>query len=378
MPDAPAPPVSSPAPAPDGSGSSAAGVARGVSVAVINWNGEAYLVECLESVRALRFPVAEVILVDNGSFDRSLAIVRERFPEVRIVELGQNHGPCVARNVGVAEAKCGLVFAIDNDVVLEPDCLARLVEAYDRWGEPAVLQARSLLHGRRDTVHYDGGSVHYLGLVSLRNFYRPLAECSSDEEPIDCAISLALLVDARRLREAGGYDSSYFILFEDFDLSLRLRTRGERIVSVPSAMVYHREGTRGISFRGETSYPRMRAFYHSRNRWLLILKYYQAWTIVVFLPAILVYEVVWFTFCLLQRTPWEYFRGKISLLSILPAVLRSRGRIQRERVVPDREILRAGALSFWPTLVQSRARRAAKRALEAFFGGYFRLVRPLV
>lgn len=361
--------------APPGEGIEAASI----SACVINFNGEKYLRDCLQSLRDLEQPIGEVLLVDNGSEDQSLLVVREEFPEVRIIELGQNHGPCVARNVALTEAQHRWVFAIDNDVIVEPSCLTRLLEARERWGRPAVLQPRSIVDDERhDTVHYDGASVHYVGLMSLRHFYHPVESCTREDQAIDCAISLALLLDRERLQAVGMYDANYFILFEDFDLSIRLRLMGERLVSVPGAIVYHREGTKGVSFRGETSYPDRRAFYHSRNRWILILKHYRVRSLLLCLPGIWIYEMAWIVFCAAQGTVGAYLKGKISLARILPAVLFQRAKIQRSRVLEDRDLLRCDPLTFWPSLLATRRRRLEKRVLDGLLGAWFRLIRRLL
>ena len=67
--------------------------------------------------------------------------------------------------------------------------------------------------------------------------------------PVDCAVAVALLLDRDAVFAAGGYDESFFILFEDLDLSFRLRALGHRILSVEDAIVLHKGGTPGISFR---------------------------------------------------------------------------------------------------------------------------------
>ena len=74
------------------------------SMCVINFNGENYLENCLSAIQAERVDIEEILLVDNGSDDRSLDLVTRLFPWVRVVALDQNLGPAVARNIGVREA----------------------------------------------------------------------------------------------------------------------------------------------------------------------------------------------------------------------------------------------------------------------------------
>ena len=251
-----------------------------ISVVVVNYNGAAYLARCLGAVRALRGPVDEVIVVDNASTDESRALVARDFPEVRVIALAANEGPSPARNAGMRAAKHRWVLALDNDAVVEPDVLEKLLAA--RRAGVVLVQPRSVFDAEPARVHYDGGAFHYAGLIVLRNFYTPLASAEgSGVREVDCAVSVALLVDRETVLALGGYDARYFILFEDLDLSYRLRARGHAIVSVPDALVRHLGGTPGISFRDGPSYPASRVFLHARNRWMFLARNYQARTLLV-------------------------------------------------------------------------------------------------
>src|SRR5262245_45873533 len=115
-----------------------------VTVAITNWNGEAYLRDCLRAVLALEHPVAEVIVVDNASTDSSRRIVAEEFPSVRLVALAENRGPGPARNASFREARTRYVFQIDNDAVPQPGCLGPLVDALASDARAAIAEPRAL------------------------------------------------------------------------------------------------------------------------------------------------------------------------------------------------------------------------------------------
>ncbi|MGH7152048.1 MAG: glycosyltransferase family 2 protein, partial [Planctomycetota bacterium] len=125
-----------------------------VTVAVVNYQGATHLPAVLPAVRALEGPVAERLLVDSGSSDGSVDLVRRAFPEFRVIELGSNLGPAAARNRALREARTRLVLLLDNDVVPEPDCLRRLLAAFVP-GVAAVCP-RALLEADPARIHYDG------------------------------------------------------------------------------------------------------------------------------------------------------------------------------------------------------------------------------
>jgi GT2 family glycosyltransferase len=363
-----------------------------VSVVVCNYNGERYLSECLAAVFAMDGVVDDVIVVDNHSSDAGLALVRVQYPAVVIVEMGRNEGPCPARNEGMRRAKQRWVLALDNDAVVTRDMLAKLCAAVAEGGDAgraeesapprsspiAIAQPRSVFASEPSRVHYDGGSLTYTGLIGLRNFYTPIAAAEGrGNVPVDCAVAVALLVDRDALLALGGYDETMFILFEDLDLSFRLRATGKRIVSVEDAIVLHKGGTPGISFREGPSYPGSRVFFHSRNRWTYMAKCFHVRTLVVAAPGILVYELVWLVFATLQGGLGPWLRGKWRFMRLGAHVWRERQRFQAARSVPDRALLAGGPLTITPALKSGGAKASALRALDALLRGWWRLARWL-
>lgn len=349
-----------------------------VSVVVCNYNGEQHLPHCLDAVCALRGAVGEVIVVDNASSDRSRELLAERYPEVSVLALPDNRGPAVARNAGMRAARHRWVLALDNDAVVLPDLLEKLAAAAVADPEAAIVQPRSVFDHEPTRVHYDGGSFHYAGLIALRNFYRPLAEAEgSGVVPVDCAIAVALLLDRERVLALGGYDEGYFILFEDLDLSYRLRLAGQRILSVEDAIVRHRSGTAGVSYREGPSYPRRRAYLHSRNRWHFLAKCYRTRTLVAALPGLALYECAWLAFALAQGNGQAWLEGKRAFFRDYSAIRRSRADVRELRRATDRSLLTGGPLTVTPSVASSRPQRIVLGILDVLLRAWWTIARWL-
>ena len=346
-----------------------------VSAVVCNYNGESYLAGCLESVLAQG--ADEVIVVDDASTDGSVALVRERFPGVALIRLEENGGPCAARNAGMRAAKHRWVLAVDNDAVLAPDVLAKLRAALEARPEACLAQTRSVLFDEPGRVHYDGGAFHYLGLIALRNAYTPLAEAEGyGVIEADALVAICALLDRDVVLGLGGYDEELFYLAEDLDLSLRLKLAGEHLLSVEDALVRHRGGTAGLSFRGG-GYPRRRVFLHARNRRRILVKCYRARTLLLILPAFALYELVWCLFALKQGELGALVSGRIAFLPALASALRARAATQPSRRRADRELLAGGPLVLSPSLVAGGAARGAARLLDRCLRAWWWCVRPL-
>ncbi|GAB4155774.1 MAG: hypothetical protein Fur0037_24150 [Planctomycetota bacterium] len=348
-----------------------------ISAVVVNWNGEDYLDRCLSALFEQEPPPDEVLLVDNGSDDRSLEIAR-RFPSVRVVEMGGNLGPCAARNRGVELARNELCLLVDNDVVLERGCLARLGSVLLARDRCAMVQARSLCGDRPDIVHYDGGDLHFLGTLVLRNWFRPLAEADSEDLPIGAAIALCILVRRSVFLSAGGFDERLFILYEDNELSYKLRMRGHTIWLAANARCRHLSGTPGLSIRsGCDRYSGRRTFLHSRNRYYVLLSCMRWRTLLLTLPAQLVYGFVYAVFGHGRGNVREWWSGKWELLKLIPSAIAMRRSVQRGRVARDRDLLVASPMTVNPGLADRGFSAALRRALDRFFAGYWFLVRRL-
>lgn len=351
-------------------------MAAAITAVVVNWNGEAYLPECLASVLAQEPAPAEVIVVDNHSEDGSRALLAARFPMVKVIDTGANLGPAAARNRGVAAAQHPRVLCLDNDVVLQLGVLAHLDAALDRDPQAALVQARSVLATAADIVHYDAADVHYLGMLVLHNWYRPLREASALDRPLSGAVALCFLARREHYLAAGGFYEPLFILYEDNDFAYRLRLRGYHVRHEPHAIVLHKAGTEGLSMRDAGArYPARRTYLHSRNRWIFLLTCLHWRTLVLTMPAQLAYGAVHMVFALRQGHLGAWLSGKADLVRMRASLWQRRREVQRSRLVADRELLLGGPFSFNPQLARSGFGAWTRRLLDMGFASYWRLVR---
>jgi hypothetical protein len=226
-------------------------------------------------------------------------------------------------------------------------------------------------------VHYDAADLHYLGLLVLANFFAPLAEARAPAGPVGAAVGLCALVRRAAFQQVGGFHEQLFFYFEDTDFAWRLRLAGHRLRLAPDAEVLHRGGTAGLSLRAGRRLPPARTYYHSRNRWAVLLTCLHARSLLDLLPAQAVYTAFHFAFALSHGHGLAWCRGKLGLLALLPQVARWRAAAQRLRAVPDRELLVARPLTLHPGLADRGLAAALRRLLDGFYIGYWRCARWL-
>lgn len=212
-----------------------------VCVVVVNWNGLADTIQCLESLQHLTYRgQLQILVVDNGSEDGSAATLRSRFPWARLIENGENLGYTGGNNVGLRYALAEgaeYIWLLNNDATVDPDslsCLVRSGEATERIG---LLSPRVWLPGTADV--YWAGSVLD---VAQREFVDVVATekrgMTLPEGPLLLA-GTGILIKRAVIETIGFLDNRYFAYVEDFDYSLRAIKSGMQTCVVHEARIFH-------------------------------------------------------------------------------------------------------------------------------------------
>lgn len=228
-----------------------------LSVVVVSYNTRDLLRDCLRSVAASS-PQAEVFVVDNGSRDASVEMVRAQFPSVIVIPLDRNLGFAGANNVALRRCTGRRVLLLNPDARLAPGALAAMNAALDRWPDAAAVGPR--------VVNPDG-SLQSCGyrfptlladLRQSRNVDRLLSWMvgpgpSSPHAPrategeVDWCDGACMLIRREALDTVGLLDEQYFLYTEEVDWCFNARKAGWRIVVAPDAEVIHHRGQSSAS-----------------------------------------------------------------------------------------------------------------------------------
>lgn len=237
-----------------------------VSVVIPNWNGITFLSGCLEALCGQTYPSIEILVADNASTDGSQALLGERFPSVRLVQLEANRGFTGACNAGIRAATGDIIILLNNDTEVAPDWVSEVVAAFERHPEAGLVASKMLLFDRRDTLHTAGDVVYVHGLPGNRGVWQPDGEQYNHEEYVFSACGGSAAYRKSMLDQVGLLDDDFFFSCEDVDLAWRAQLAGWKCIYAPRAVVYHRLAATG---GGVTA-----SFHDGRNFLWVIAKNY--------------------------------------------------------------------------------------------------------
>ncbi len=244
-----------------------------ISVVVINWNRKDLLRACLNSLATQTFTDFEVIVVDNGSSDGSIALVKGMnlpFP-LRLIENQENRGFCAANNQAFAVSQAKYVALLNNDAEADPAWLAAMFNAIrvkPDVGESDVGMVASKILVWEDPRIIDkcGHLIYPDGQNRGRGTGQIDEGQFSRQEEVLWPDGCAALYRRAMLDEVGGFDEEFFAYADDAELGLRARIAGWNCLYAPGAVVrHHRGATLGLN-----SAKRLTLI--ERNRVLLVVK----------------------------------------------------------------------------------------------------------
>jgi len=300
-----------------------------VTIVIPVWNGAAWLAACLDALAAQSFRDFAVIVVDNGSTDNSRALVARHAPQATLIAWERNRGFPSAVNAGIHTSRTPYVALLNVDTRPRPDWLLNLVQAMDK-STPNVGGLASNMLSMTDPAVVDdcGDSLSWQGAAAKRGHGRSAADFTKGEE-IFSPCAGAALYRKSFLDELGGFDERFFpIYLEDVDLGLRGRLRGYRYFFVPTAEVLHQGHGSGLP---QARYVRLM----TRNRIMLLLKNLPTRLLVRHAASLLYGQIYFF---IAYRQPLATLAGYLSILPVLPHMVRERRRIQNNLKITPAQV----------------------------------------
>ncbi len=305
-----------------------------VLVVIPNWNGEDLLAESLRSIENQTYP-CQIVVVDNGSTDGSIDIIKKQFPKVHLIELAENTGFTGGVNAGLRysiEEGFWATALFNNDAEAEPDWLENLVKELEEDKKAGIATGKLM---RQDKKHIDSTGDFYTiwGIPMPRGRNHKDTGQYDQVESVFGASGGASLYRTSMLKQIGLFDERFFAYIEDVDISFRARLAGWGVVYTPKAVVYHHVSA--TTSKMVSSFAR---YHWIKNYLMAYTKNMPTKLYWKYFPLFAFQYLRYGLSSLVRGGFWAYVRSSARFLALLPGVLKDRQKIQKSRKVSVSEI----------------------------------------
>jgi len=298
-------------------------------VVIVNYNGERFVAPCLSSVLAQTRPFDEIIVVDNASSDSSLSMVRHRFPQVKVIGIGQNLGYAEGCNRGINASTGDLVAVLNNDAVLHSHWLEKLLEHdHDPWSFWASL---ILFASEPEKIDSAGDAMAVVG-AGFKIGHLQSAQNRTEPREVFGPCAAAALYRRSLLETTGGFDPDFFLIYEDADLNFRARLQGFRCLFVPDAVAYHHVNSSIGSF------SHTYVFFGHRNSEYVFWKAMPLALLLMYLPERILFDLASFFFFVMKGRSISFLGAKVDFLRNFTSLIRKRRAVQKSRVLTTGQV----------------------------------------
>ena len=243
-----------------------------VSVIVVCWNSADTLGRCLDQLLEQDYPDYEVIVVDDGSDDETLAVAERRLArgDLQIMRSRRNRGCPHARNLGLAQARGEIVAFVDADGFVAGDWLDRIVETFARDATIGAVASMVFYDGNPLVINGAGGTVNRQGWAADLSMNEPYERAQVAPEalyPMGCGMALR----RKAIDDVGPFDDRMLNYYDDVNYGVRLWRAGHRVVVAPDAWIDH-----GVGVGADSARKRLLC---ERHRMRVVLKHAPAQTL---------------------------------------------------------------------------------------------------
>ncbi len=234
-----------------------------VYVITLNWNNEEDTIECIKSLKNINYKNYKIVIIDNGSEEKSVSKIKRQYSEMCIINNEKNLGFAGGNNVGIKYAidnGADYVLLINNDTTVEKDFLDKLVEAGESDKKIGIAGSKILFWSEPNRIWFAGGKVNRLKNKGVHMGLDEIDEGQYDEaKDVGYLTGCCLLIKREIVEKIGMLAEDYFLYYEDTDFSLRVKNAGYKCFYVPESKIYHKISR--STKPGSPSY----IYYHVRN-----------------------------------------------------------------------------------------------------------------
>ena len=304
-----------------------------ISIIILNYNGEHFLKNCLDSVLKETDREIEIIVVDNNSPDNSGIKFSKEYSKCKFILNKKNVGVPEGFNIGIRNSNGEFIVLLNNDLIVTPGWLDQFFIAFEKCGN-ALYQPKFLKMKNLNELDGTGNMINLFGFAFARGKGKEDLGQYEKMEEISYASGTCMFCPKKIFDDIGLFDEKFFAYHEEVDLGWRARLFGYKSHYVPKTIIHH-YGSAQWKWSDEKFYLL------ERNRWLVLLKNYSLSTILKLLPSLLILEIFMLGFFAKKRMLIKKFKSYGSIIKLYNHIKKNRKLIKKLRRVSDDEILSA-------------------------------------
>tara|TARA_B110001454_G_scaffold178350_1_gene171140 strand:- start:178 stop:1239 length:1062 start_codon:yes stop_codon:yes gene_type:complete len=304
-----------------------------VSIIILNYNGNEFLENCIESIFRETKQKFELIIVDNNSPDKSGEKFSKKYESCKFILNQNNVGVSEGLNIGIRNSNGTHIVLLNNDLIVAPKWLDYLFEAYEEKGN-GLYQPKFLKMKDKNIIDSAGNLISIFGFGFSREKGRKDILQYNMIEEIGFAAGTCLFCSKEIFDKVGLFDEKLFAYNEDLDLGWRARLLNYKSYYVPNSIVYH-HGSAQWKWSGEKFYLL------ERNRWIVLLSNYSIKTILKLLPSLLIIEFVLIVFFIKKGMLIKKLKSYLGIIKFLNHIKKRRKEIKERKSISDNEIFRS-------------------------------------
>lgn len=240
-----------------------------VGIVIVNYNGGKFQNDCINTLYSMKCQDFEIIVVDSDSSDNSIELLRSSYPEVHILEQGENVGVAVGNNIGIKYSRsigAEYTLLLNNDTELDENLLDKLLAEAD---ENTVAVPKIYFYDKKDLLWFAGGGMYWEKAIS---YHEGIGEKDFGQydtnKLIEYAPTCCMLLHNKIFEKIGFIDEKMFMYYDDTDLCVRLMDSDIKIRYVPEAWMWHK-----VSSSSGGMQSKIGIYYTKRNQLYFINKY---------------------------------------------------------------------------------------------------------
>ncbi len=301
------------------------------SIIILNYNGNDFLEDCIDSIVKETHTPYEIIVVDNDSPDKSGEIFSKKYPLIKFVLNEKNVGVPEGLNIGIRNASGEFIVLLNNDLVVTSNWLENFFKAYEKTGE-ALYQPKSLKFKDPTILDGTGCMINIFGFGFARDKGIKDKGQYNKQEEISYASGTCMFAPRKIFDEIGLFDPTFFAYHEELDLGWRARIFGYKSYYVPDTIIHH-HGSAHWKWGPQVFYLL------ERNRWLVLLKNYSITTLLKLLPSLIIIEFAMLAFFASKGLLLKKLQSYGSILKLGSHIRKQRSIIHQKRKIHDNEIM---------------------------------------